>query len=464
MQLPKLSLGVPLLILTPCSLAQTTCLPNSLKIPDTVARRKQIIIAHRGASYHLPEHSLEAYRLALELGTDYIEPDIVATKDGELIAMHKADLAYTTNVADVYPDRAWHSPFVNRTSYFSFNFTLQEIKNLTLIQRIPQRNNRYNGIFTIPSLQEILTLLNQWNNVDLFNTLPNQTATDADGFPSLAQQSQSGIYAELKDAVWLKEEANLDLVELMFEHFEKHSDLWKPLQQCWKEFKFDQYVLPPLVLQSFDPASLERFHQTWTSNNKLASKVAEPPYILLADESNCWSDEFWFEVGDSYRSFIAGIGCEKTCLLKEDGRAVKEKAGSFGLVLHPWTERPEQEFMTQGFTNIVDETRHLFCNMGAQGVFSESVSAAILAANLPCDDAKNETGADGTTGSQTKPSSPGVCYETSSEAELYVGLASFAMGVFISGIFFLCLSRKQTRRYGASSVVPSQEDLELEMT
>ena len=78
----------------------------SLAIPLTVIDRStKVIIAHRGASYHLPEHTLAAYQLALELGADYIEPDVVGTKDGHLIAIHSMDLNITTNVSDIGGDR-----------------------------------------------------------------------------------------------------------------------------------------------------------------------------------------------------------------------------------------------------------------------------------------------------------------------------------------------------------------------
>ena len=71
-------------------------------VPSTVHSSTQIIIAHRGASAHLPEHTLEGYRLALELGADYIEPDLVATADHQLVAMHSLDLSVTTNVEEVF--------------------------------------------------------------------------------------------------------------------------------------------------------------------------------------------------------------------------------------------------------------------------------------------------------------------------------------------------------------------------
>mmetsp|Transcript_12149 Transcript_12149/g.26589 ORF Transcript_12149/g.26589 Transcript_12149/m.26589 type:complete len:178 (-) Transcript_12149:1735-2268(-) len=67
--------------------------------------QRPLVIGHRGSSYNLPEHTLASYRLALELGADYIEPDLVPTSDGVLVACHSIDLNITTNVAEVFPDR-----------------------------------------------------------------------------------------------------------------------------------------------------------------------------------------------------------------------------------------------------------------------------------------------------------------------------------------------------------------------
>ena len=141
------------------------CKPNLLAIPSTVTHRPlQQVIAHRGASAHVPEHTVAAYRLALELGADWIEPDIVATRDGQLIALHTVDLAVTTNVADVFDeDRQWFSSFANRTSYWTFNFTLEEIQQLKVKQRLPDaRTEMYDNLFGIPTLTDILDVLVEW--------------------------------------------------------------------------------------------------------------------------------------------------------------------------------------------------------------------------------------------------------------------------------------------------------------
>lgn len=127
--------------------------------------RGLIVIAHRGASGYRPEHTLEAYRLAIRQGADFIEPDLVATRDGVLIARHDNDLSATTDVAA-------HPEFAGRrttkrvdgqplTGWFTEDFTLDEIRTLRARERIPAvrpHNARFDGLYRIPTLAEILQL------------------------------------------------------------------------------------------------------------------------------------------------------------------------------------------------------------------------------------------------------------------------------------------------------------------
>jgi glycerophosphoryl diester phosphodiesterase len=121
-----------------------------------------LIIGHRGASGHLPEHTLESYALAIELGADYIEPDLVATKDGALIARHEPMLGGTTDVAT-------RSEFAGRkstkivdgvsvTDWFASDFTLAEIKTLRAVQPLAERDASFNGRFEIPTFAEVIAL------------------------------------------------------------------------------------------------------------------------------------------------------------------------------------------------------------------------------------------------------------------------------------------------------------------
>jgi glycerophosphoryl diester phosphodiesterase len=122
-----------------------------------------LVIAHRGASGYLPEHTLEAYALAIELGADYVEPDLVATRDGVLIARHEPNLIATTDVA-ARPEFASRKRTavvdgVTEEGFFASDFTLAEIKTLRAIQPLSERDQSFNGRFRIPTFAEVLDLV-----------------------------------------------------------------------------------------------------------------------------------------------------------------------------------------------------------------------------------------------------------------------------------------------------------------
>src|SRR5262245_64621859 len=117
--------------------------------------RTPLVIGHRGAHGYLPAHTLEGYALAIELGADFIEPDLVATRDGHLIASHEPNLVATTDVAS-------RPEFASRrrtavvdgapdTGFFASDFTLAEIKRLRRVQDFPERPQQFNGKFEVRS-------------------------------------------------------------------------------------------------------------------------------------------------------------------------------------------------------------------------------------------------------------------------------------------------------------------------
>lgn len=133
--------------------------------PTRADEATPIVFAHRGASGYRPEHTLAAYRLAIQMGADYIEPDLVSTKDGVLVARHENEISGTTDVAS-------HPEFAGRrttkvidgvavTGWFTEDFTLAELKTLRAKERLPQvrpRNTAYDGQFEIPTLEEVVQL------------------------------------------------------------------------------------------------------------------------------------------------------------------------------------------------------------------------------------------------------------------------------------------------------------------
>ena len=121
-----------------------------------------LVIGHRGASGYLPEHTLASYRLAIRLGADYIEPDLVSTKDGHLVARHEPNITNTTDVKD-------HPEFASRKrkatvdgaeeeGWFASDFTLAEIRTLRAVQAFGERPQQFNARFPIPTLEEVIAL------------------------------------------------------------------------------------------------------------------------------------------------------------------------------------------------------------------------------------------------------------------------------------------------------------------
>jgi glycerophosphoryl diester phosphodiesterase len=125
-----------------------------------------LVIGHRGASGYVPEHTLTSYFIAIQDGADYVEPDLVMTKDGVLVARHENEIGGTTNVADHPEFASRHATKVidgtSLTGWFTEDFTLSELKTLRARERIPDirpGNTRFDGQFEIPTFEEILALV-----------------------------------------------------------------------------------------------------------------------------------------------------------------------------------------------------------------------------------------------------------------------------------------------------------------
>src|SRR5215210_8950140 len=108
---------------------------------------RPIVIAHRGASGHRPEHTLAAYSLAIDMGADFIEPDLVSTKDSVLVARHENEIGGTTDVAEKFPDRRATRTIdgTRVTGWFTEDFTFAELRTLRAKERLPFRSHAYDG-------------------------------------------------------------------------------------------------------------------------------------------------------------------------------------------------------------------------------------------------------------------------------------------------------------------------------
>ncbi|KFF19887.1 glycerophosphodiester phosphodiesterase [Flavobacterium hydatis] len=138
--------------------------PETGKYP-TLTGANPIVVAHRGASGYLPEHTIEGYTKAIEMGADFIEPDLVMTKDGQLVVRHEPMLSGTTNVSEI-PAFASKKTTKNIdgamvSDWFVSDFTLAEIKQLKAKQAFAERSQQYNNLYAIPTFAEVIALAKQ---------------------------------------------------------------------------------------------------------------------------------------------------------------------------------------------------------------------------------------------------------------------------------------------------------------
>jgi glycerophosphoryl diester phosphodiesterase len=191
-----------------------------------------LIIGHRGASGYLPEHTLQSYALAIEQGADYIEPDLVSTKDGVLVARHEPNIADTTNVKS-------HLEFADRektykidghdvTGFFVSDFTLAELRTLRAIQT-RGRSTEFDGKFKIPTFQEVITLAKR---------------------SSQRLHRQIGIYPETKHPTWHDDPT---------QHQGKSLSLEEPLVRALRRNGLDR-KRAPVFIQSFEQANLKELN------------------------------------------------------------------------------------------------------------------------------------------------------------------------------------------------------------
>ena len=254
--------------------------------------RTILVIAHRGASGERPEHTLESYRLAIEEGADYIEPDLVMTRDGVLIARHENEIGGTTDVA-LHPEfasrrRTQSIDGETMTGWFTEDFTVAEIKTLRARERLPAlrpRNSAFDGRFLVPTFDEILQLAKA-------------------GRPGGA--SKVGVYPETKHPAHF---AGIGL------------PLEQPVLDSLRRHDYDAEG-SPVFIQSFDPNNLRRLRA-----------MTRLPLLQLLEH----------ELGDlaAVAKYADGIGIAKSLATAAGVRA----AHAVNLKVHVWTFRAENEFL-----------------------------------------------------------------------------------------------------------------------
>ncbi|RNJ63995.1 MAG: glycerophosphodiester phosphodiesterase [Porphyrobacter sp. IPPAS B-1204] len=283
-------------------------------LPAVAQDKPMLIIAHRGASAERPEHTLAAYELAIEQGADYIEPDLVATKDLVLVSRHENELSGTTDVAsrEEFEDRRRDKTIDGQkiAGWFAEDFTLAELRTLRAKERIPSlrpANARFDGLYQVPTLAEIVKLVR---------------AKEA------ATGRRIGIYPELKHPEFLLQNAGIDMVDLLLREFRTLG------------------ITPadPVFVQSFEIAPLQRLKQR--SDFKLVQLVA--PIGGPADEPAMRYAEMVTPIGlAEVAKYADAVGAHIALVLTPEGgpTTLVADAKAAGLAVHAWTVRPENDFL-----------------------------------------------------------------------------------------------------------------------
>ncbi|MBL8545122.1 MAG: glycerophosphodiester phosphodiesterase [Hyphomonadaceae bacterium] len=323
---------------------------------------RPIVIAHRGASAYRPEHTLASYTLAIEQGADFIEPDLVMTKDHFLVCRHENEITQTTNVAD-HPEFASRRKTktvdgVEALGWWVEDFTLAELKTLRARERIPQlrpANTQYNDQFEVPTFAEAL---------------------------ALAQARGKGIYPELKHPTFLREQG-VDPVPAFIAAVNEGGG---------------QRAADIMFVQCFEIGAIRTLARM--------SSIRWTCVQLVAADGGPWDQR-----ETSYASMLTddglrriaeyarGLGAEKSLVIPRDAgnnlagpTDLVARAHAANLVVHPWTMRPENFFLPTslriGDAGAADYMRQhgnldaelrAFYAAGVDGVFSDDPAAAVAA-------------------------------------------------------------------------------------
>ncbi|KAK2979650.1 hypothetical protein RJ640_015058 [Escallonia rubra] len=341
-----------LLLLLGCSARPLYPLPSRRndKSKQPIQTFRPFNIAHRGSNGEIPEETAAAYLRAIEEGADFIETDILASKDGVLICFHDVTLDDTTDIAEhkqfASRKRTYEVQGDNVTGYFVVDFTLQELKSLRVKQRYPFRDQQYNGKFSIITFEEFISI-----------------ALDA---PRVV-----GIYPEMKNPVFINQRVKWSsgkrfedkFVETLNKYGYKGSYLSK------------QWLKQPAFIQSFAPTSL-----VYVSNQ------TDLPKIFLIDDvtmpTQDTNQSYWEITSDSYLDFIkdyvVGIGPWKDTVIPVANNYLQTptdlvaRAHARDLQVHPYTYRNENQFLHFNFSeDPYNEYNYWINKVGVDGLFTD---------------------------------------------------------------------------------------------
>ena len=340
--------------------------------------KHRLVIGHRGAAGYRPEHTLASYQLAIELGADFVEPDLVSTRDGRLVARHENDISGTTDVAN-HPEFTARKATkkidgVSITGWFTEDFTLAELKTLRARERLPAlrpQNATFDGQFEIPTLEEIIALVQR---------------------ESRRRHREIGIYPETKHPTYFQS------IGLALEE-----PLVKTLDAAGLRDARDA-----VFIQSFEVHNLQKLRRmTHLRLIQLIDAAGAPFDFVAAGDPRTYSDLVTPAGLRDVARYADGIGVNKDLIIPRDATgklqgpsALIPDAHARGLLVHAWTFRAENNFLPLDF-RIGDASNPsflgargdlpaelaLFDGLGLDGVFADQadVAVGVRTGLAPCD-------------------------------------------------------------------------------
>jgi glycerophosphoryl diester phosphodiesterase len=334
----RLLLGLMLLLANGCAPVQS----GRVGEPDV------IIIAHRGASGERPEHTLMAYQRAIDQGADYIEPDLVSTKDGVLVARHENEISETTDIAQ-HPEFAMRRTTktisgIQYTGWFTEDFTLAELRTLRAKERLPKLrpgNTAFDGQEPIPTLDEIIALAKRMS-AKTGRTIGIYPETKHPSyFASIGRPLEARLVATLKAAGWDRADA-------------------------------------PVFIQSFEVDNLKRLKGMTRVRLIQLMSVSGGPADHAAPSYKAMATPLGLK---AIAAYAWGIGPEKAMIVPPAGgpTTLVADAHAAGLGVHPWTFRAENFFLPAARRSGADPAAHgdlageigEFLDLGVDGFFTD---------------------------------------------------------------------------------------------
>jgi glycerophosphoryl diester phosphodiesterase len=313
---------------------------------------RPLIIAHRGASGHRPEHTLAAYGLAIDMGADFIEPDLVMTRDQVLVARHENEIGGTTDVAEKFPGRRRTAVIDGDsvTGWFTEDFTLRELKMLRARERLPHRSRAWDGQFEIPTLDEVLAFVRRRER-ETGRTI--------------------GVYPETK-------------------HPSHHRSLGLPLEDSLLAVLARHGYRgreDAVIIQSFEVGNLRALRPRTTIRlAQLINGSGGPPDIAAGG----WGMDYRAMVTPAGLRAVAqhadAIGVHKWLVLPREvagdvsrATSVVRDAHAAGLDVHVWTLRSDTPDLAPGFAGDAAAEWRAFAAAGVDGIFGDFPDVGVRA-------------------------------------------------------------------------------------